>query len=178
MILKEVSDDGQTPVSSSAGSMEPGELRGSVTVRSRQHSGELFIQVYSDTKNILESIWSSDLIRSYVIPERSSMVMSLHTTMVLNGVLFLDTRRRVSKSFFVFLQRAISKLTGTLFFSEISRNLDHDADTLFDNVLDWLKEKEKNSYTLPAVHLATEVLMPEIIIRCLQKLQKQNHARQ
>ncbi|WKX91683.1 hypothetical protein Q1695_010036 [Nippostrongylus brasiliensis] len=46
---------------------------------------------------------------------------------------------------------------------------DHETDTLFEMIFNWVRDREKDSYYLPGVHLVLEVLMPEIIIQSLMQ---------
>lgn len=44
---------------------------------------------------------------------------------------------------------------------------DHETDSLFDLIFAWVRERERDSYFLPGVHLVLNVLMPEVIIQAL-----------
>ncbi|KJH43925.1 hypothetical protein DICVIV_10061, partial [Dictyocaulus viviparus] len=45
---------------------------------------------------------------------------------------------------------------------------DHETDSLFDLIFTWVRERERDSYFLPGVHLVLDVLMPEVIIQTLE----------
>ncbi|KAJ1350564.1 hypothetical protein KIN20_006378 [Parelaphostrongylus tenuis] len=68
------------------------------------------------------------------------------------------------------VQNYVTPPRSSMRFETCTGNLltDHETDSLFDLIFTWVRERERNSYFLPGVHLVMNVLMPEVIIQALE----------